>query len=129
MLTVRNLFYPILALSLIILHGCAGGGHRGPYHLSGPRPVTTCFYNFNEVYQDRIYPVLSDAPGVTAIERCWSACKHQQPCLCYTLTYDGPMDELIAWLNQRLPVNKAIPFRCLAKGPNKLEVTFDAGFK
>ena len=126
---IRNLSYLIIALSFILLQGCAGGGHRGAYHLHGPRPVTTCFYNFNEIYQDRIYPVLSQAPGVTAIERCWTACNQQQPCLCYTLTYDGPIDELIARLNQRLPVNKTIPFRCRAQGPNRLEVIFDAGFK
>ena len=126
---LRNLFYATLVLSFIILQGCAGGGHRGAYRLHGPRPVTTCFYHFNVIYQDRIYPVLSKTPGVTAIERCWSSCSQQQPCLCYTLTYDGPIDELIAQLNQRLPTNKTIPFRCLAKGPNRLEVIFDAGFK
>ena len=127
---IRNLLLcSILALSLIILQGCAGGGHRGPYYLSGPRAVTTCFYNFDGIYQDRIYPVLSEAPGVSSIERCWSSCNQKRPCICYHLTYDGPIDELIACLNRRLPVNKTVPFRCVAKGPNKLEITFDAGFK
>ncbi len=121
---IRNLLlYSILVLSLIALQGCAGGGHRGPH------TVTTCFYNFDVIYQDRIYPVLSEAPGINSIERCWSACNQQQPCLCYIVTYNGPIDELIAYLNRRLPINKIIPFRCVAKGPNKLEITFDAGFK
>ncbi len=126
---LKNLSYLIIALSFIILQGCAGGSRRGVYHTNDPRPLTACFYHFNEIYQDRIYPVLSQTPGVTAIERCWSSCNHQQPCLCYILTYDGSVDELIARLNQRLPVNKTIPFHCETKGPNRLEVIFDAGFK
>ncbi|MEA1922487.1 MAG: hypothetical protein U9N63_07515 [Pseudomonadota bacterium] len=129
MLTIRNFSCLIIGLSFIILQGCAGGSRRGVYHTNDPRPLTACFYHFNEIYQDRIYPVLSQTPGVTAIERCWSSCNDQKPCLCYTLTYDGPVDELIARLNQRLPVNKTIPFRCVAKGSNRLEVIFDSGFK
>jgi len=125
----RNFSYLILAFFFIILQGCAGGDRRGAYHLNEARPLTACFYHFNEIYQDRIYPVLSQTPGVTAIERCWSSCDQQQPCLCYTLTYDGPIDELIAQLKRRLPVNKTIPFHCVAKGSNRLEVIFDAGFK
>ncbi len=127
--TKRFFLFSMLTLSLIFMQSCAGGGHRGSYRIQGPRPVTTCFYNSTEIYQDRIYPALSEAPGVTAIKRCWTSCKHQQACLCYTLTYDGPIDELSAWLNQRLPVNKAIPFRCVAKDSNYLEITFDSGFK
>ena len=126
---IRFFFFAMLALSLILMQGCAGRGHRRSYHSQDPRPLTTCFYNFTETYQDRIYPALSEAPGVTSIKRSWASCKAQQPCLCYTLTYDGPIDELSAWLNQRLPVNKAIPFRCVAKDSNHLEIIFDSGFK
>lgn len=126
---LRNFLFSFLLLLLFTLYGCAGAHHRGASQRHGPRPVTTCFYNFTEIYQSRIYPTLSEAPGVTTIERQWSSCRQPNPCLCYILTYDGPIDELSAIIRQRLPVNKAVPFRCLAKGPDRLEVTFDSGFK
>ncbi|MCD6292656.1 MAG: hypothetical protein J7M09_04265 [Deltaproteobacteria bacterium] len=130
MFKLPSFYYLIIALSIVTMQGCAGNSRRGAYHTTTPRSLTTCFYHFGEIYQDRIYPALSQTPGVTAIERCWSYCNNQQqPCLCYTLTYNGSIDELIAQLKQRLPVNKTLPFHCVTKGGNRLEVIFDAGFK
>jgi len=113
-----------IVLAALLLSAC------GSLPAPGDRGLTACFHNFTEVYRGRIYQVLKTAPGVDAIERLPPG-KGGDPasCLCYRLTYNGPVEELRAWLREHLPLNKTVPFHCLARDANHLEIIFDAGFR
>jgi hypothetical protein len=107
------------------LTGCAGGSPA-----VSDRGLTACFHDFTDLYQERIYQVLKNAPGVDRIERLWPGdCGRAESCLCYRLDYNGPIEELTSWLRKNLPLNKAVPFHCVTRGAHRLEVIFDAGFK
>jgi hypothetical protein len=122
--TYRPLFY-ILLPALLLITGCAGGNV-----IPENNHLTACFINHTDLYQERIYRVLKNAPGVNNLERRWGPCTDRnQSCLCYELDYQGQIEDLTAWLRHRLPLNKAIPFHCVQQSPNRLEVIFDAGFK
>ena len=111
--------------TLFYLAGCAGGNRALP-----DRGLTVCFHDFTEVYQERIYQVLKNAPGVDVIERLSPGnCGSAANCLCYRLAYNGPIEELTTWLRQNLPLNKTVPFHCVTKDSNHLQVIFDAGFR
>ena len=121
------LLLPVLMaiMVLLLLSGCAGGDRA-----VADRGLTTCFLDFTDVYQDRIYQVLKSAPGVDRIERLWSgSCEKTDNCLCYRLEYSGPIEELTAWLKQNLPLNKTMPFHFVYPNAHHLEVVFDAGFR
>ncbi|HDS15348.1 MAG TPA: hypothetical protein ENN66_01775 [Proteobacteria bacterium] len=127
MILFRKVFGFSCLFGLFFLQACAGGGpHR---HDTRARPVTVCFYEFTEVYQDRIYPLLAEAPGVSNLRRSWKNCGGRQTCLCYILTYDGPLDKLILRLKRHLPIKRIIPIRAQATNENLLEIFFDSGFK
>ena len=125
----RQGFTCLLTLLLLLaLTACAGPHHRR--HRPGPRQVEACFYNLNEVYQNRVYPCLNQTPGVFDLSRSWKNCgRRSRNCLCYQLYYEGPIDELIRELRTRLPVTKTVPFSCRALDESRLEVIFDGGFK
>ncbi len=121
--------WPAFAAGLfLLLSGCAGGGRA----ISGMKDghLTTCFVDYTENYKLRIYQTLLQAPGVTSLERLWQPCRgDSRPCLCYAIEYHGAIEELELWLQRNLPLNKTVPFHCIRKGPNRLDVIFDAGFK
>jgi len=88
-----------------------------------------CFYEFTSVFEKRIYPVLTEAPGVTEIRRADELCDSASGCLCYELWYQGSLEEISAWLQQHLRTSKVLAFRLAPKGDNRLNVYFDGGFK
>ena len=97
-----------------------------------PAPVTVgdmdvCFYEFTEVFEKRIYPVLTDAPNVTGVQRLYDLCDGPR-CVCYAVQYTGPREDLEAYLRQNLRTNKALAFRMIPRGANRLDVMFDGGF-
>jgi hypothetical protein len=77
----------------------------------------------------RIHGVLTRAPGASNVHRIWPENDEPDRCICYTLVYDRPMEELEAWLRKELPTSNVVPFRLKPVGDNRLEVTFDGGFK
>ena len=93
-----------------------------------PRDVATCFYDFTDVIEKRIYGVLQDAPGAQAVRRLWDACD-DAACLCYEVVYTRPIDELAAWLREELPPTKVVPFRLVPVSDTRLEVVFKGGFE
>ena len=88
-----------------------------------------CFYEFTSVFEKRIYPVLTHAPGVTEIRRADELCESALGCLCYELWYEGSLEEISVWLSQHLRTSKVLAFRLAPKGDNRLNVYFDGGFK
>jgi hypothetical protein len=88
-----------------------------------------CFYEFTSVFEKRIYPVLTNAPGVTDIRRADELCDNASGCLCYELWYQGSLEEISTWLRQRLRTSEVLTFRLAPKGDNRLNVYFDGGFK
>jgi len=88
-----------------------------------------CFYEFTSVFEKRIYPVLTKAPGVTEIRRADELCDNASGCLCYELWYEGSLEEISVWLQQHLRTSEVLTFRLAPKGDNRLNVYFDGGFK
>jgi hypothetical protein len=88
-----------------------------------------CFYESTSVFQKRIYPVLSNAPGVTEIRRLHERCEGSTGVLCYELWYDGSVAEISRWLTRHLRTSKVLAFRLEPKGEGRLNVHFDGGFK
>ena len=88
-----------------------------------------CFYEFTEVFEKRIYPVLAGAPGVTHIRRADDLCPTGQRCLCYGLYYEGTEAEISAWLHAHLRTSEVLAFRLAPKGDGRLNVYFDGGFR
>ena len=88
-----------------------------------------CFYEFTSVFEKRIYPVLTNAPGVTEIRLADELCNTASGCLCYELWYEGSVEEISVWLRQRLRTSEVLTFRLAPKGDNRLNVYFDGGFK
>ncbi len=88
-----------------------------------------CFFEFTSVFEKRIYPVLTEAPGVTEIRRADELCDSASGCLCYELWYEGSLEEISTWLQQRLRTSEVLTFRLAPKGDNRLNVYFDGGFK
>lgn len=100
------------------------------YEYTGPpQDLDVCFYKFNEVYEKRIYPVLSNAPGITDILKSDEMCEELKPCLCYQLVYEGNMETLSAWLTENLRTSTVLPFKLKPKGEGRLEVHFTTGFE
>ena len=71
-----------------------------------PGTFDVCFYNYVETFENRIFPMLKQYPGVTGIQRLYDRCGGIDSCVCYDLTVDSRryrhMEELIQWLNGRL---------------------------
>jgi len=88
-----------------------------------------CFYEFTSVFEKRIYPVLTNAPGVTEIRRADELCDSASGCLCYELWYQGSLEEISVWLRQHLRTSEVLAFRLAPKGDGRLNVYFDGGFK
>ena len=88
-----------------------------------------CFYEFTSVFEKRIYPVLTETPGVTEIRRADELCNNASGCLCYELWYQGSLEEISTWLQQHLRTSRVLAFRLAPKGDNRLNVYFDGGFK
>jgi hypothetical protein len=93
------------------------------------RDLDVCFFEFTSVFEKRIFPVLTSAPGVTEIRRADELCDNTQGCICYELWYRGSVEELSAWLRQHLRTSEVVPFRLVRKGDGRLNVYFDGGFK
>jgi len=89
-----------------------------------------CFFEFGEVYGNRLYTVLNGAPDVTDIRIAGERCSGEDRCLCFDLTYRRLPEELSAWLrkNLRTPSN-VVPFTIETKGNDRLEVRFNGGFE
>lgn len=88
-----------------------------------------CFYEFTSVFEKRIYPVLTNAPGVTEIRRADELCDSVSGCLCYELWYEGSLEEISVWLRTHLRTSEVLTFRLAPKGDGRLNVYFDGGFK
>jgi hypothetical protein len=116
-MVIRRLSFFVFPLFLFLLN--AGCAHRD---------VSACFYDFTEVLEQRVYNVLSNAPGVSGITRLWSGCEGDKKCLCYEVRYKGAIDELSSWLRHELRTSPAVPFRLTPVANNRLEVYFDGGF-
>jgi len=96
----------------------------------GPaRDMGVCFYEFTTVFQKRIYPVLSRAPGVTGIRRADELCSDAKGCICYELCYSGSVEDLSSWLHKNLRTSEVLPFRLALGGGGRVNVYFDGGFK
>lgn len=93
------------------------------------RDTDVCFYKYTEVYEKRIYPVLSRAPGVLDIRRNQTLCEDGSRCLCYELGYQGTPESLEAYLRQNLRTSEVVPFRLVPKVEGRLEVYFHGGFE
>ena len=93
------------------------------------RHLDVCFYEFTEVFEKRIYPVLTNAPGVTEIRRADELCDSLSGRLCYELLYHAPLEELSAWLRQHLRTSEVLAFWLVPEGDGRLDVYFDGGFK
>ena len=103
--------------------------HRAREPWSGPSTdINLCFYDFTEVLENRIYPVLNQAPGVTWLRRADELCDLDSDCLCYEIWYSGTQEDISAWLRQYLRTSKSVDFRLISNGPGRLEVHFDGGF-
>ncbi len=87
-----------------------------------------CFYDFPEVYVQRIYPVLDAAPGVEELRRAQQNCGSSRSCICYDLVYSGTLERLERWIRRELPTSKAVPFRIESRGENFIEVYHTGGF-
>ena len=94
-----------------------------------PQDLDICFYEFTSVFQKRIYPVLSGAPGVTEIRRADELCDGSTGCLCYELRHNGSVEEISQWLKRRLRTSKVLAFRLEPKGEGRLNVHFNSGFQ
>jgi hypothetical protein len=93
------------------------------------QPFDICFYEFTEVFEKRIYPVLTNAPGVTEIKRADHLCDTLSGCLCYELYYQASLEDISAWLRQNLRTSQVLAFWLVPKGDGRLDVYFDGGFK
>jgi hypothetical protein len=89
--------------------------------------LDVCFYEFTRVFEKRIYPVLTDAPNVTGVQRLYDLCEGPR-CLCYALRYTGPREDLEAYIRKNLRTNKILAFRMIPRGGNRLDILFDGGF-
>lgn len=119
----------IFTLLLLLSTGWGCASTPNVQHVEpAPRDFSACFYDFTEVYPERIYRVLISAPGARDVHRIWTACENPEKCICYALVYDWPVEELESWIRKELPVSKAVPFRVVPKGDHRMEVYFDGGF-
>jgi hypothetical protein len=117
---ITKFFAPLL---LLIMSGACATAPC-PY----ANDFSACFYDFTDVYNDRIYSVITLAPGASDVKRIWPGCEESRKCLCYELYYEGSADDLSSWLRQELPLSEVIPFRIEHKGYNRLEISFQGGF-
>ncbi len=128
----RRMFFGVLFLLSIsvFFSGCATT-QMPPYYPPDPTQgrVAACFYDFPEVYEKRIYPVLSGAPGVYELQRAPRPCGYSRSCVCYDLLYVGALERLEDWIRRELPTSKAVPFRITSRGNDFIEVYHDGGFK
>ncbi|BBO86027.1 hypothetical protein DSCO28_65930 [Desulfosarcina ovata subsp. sediminis] len=108
--------------------------HRRPVTVNTPadyaplQDLDICFYQFTDVYEKRIYPVLIKAPGLSEIRREDALCDDQTACRCYVLRYAGNLDEISGYLRRNLRTSTVLPFRLVPKGYDLLEVHFERGF-
>ena len=91
--------------------------------------MDVCFYKFTEVYEKRIYPVLSAAPGVTDIRQFDELCDQDKSCHCYELVYKGNQETLSTYLRENLRISNVVPFKIKTVGEDRLQVLFHAGFE
>jgi len=95
---------------------------------TGPaRDLGVCFYDFTEVLEKRIYPVLARAPGVTEIRRADERC-NAQGCICYAVGYKGSIEAISAWLREHLRLSCVLAFHLMPRGEGQLDLYFDGGF-
>ena len=125
---IRTLIYSAL-FAVIVCSSCAQSSVSHQYHhgYGGEGgDVSTCFYDFTEVYKKRIYSVLKSAPGAHYVTKVDEYCKGD--CLCYELEYEGSMESLETWLKDNLRTNKVLEFKLKRKGDRRLEAYFQGGF-
>ncbi len=120
----RNLIYTAL-FAVIMCSSCAQSVNHHHHHGYGG-DVSTCFYDFTDVYKKRIFSVLKSAPGAHYVTRVDDYCKGD--CLCYELEYDGSIESLETWLTDNLRTNKVLEFKLVRKGNRRLEAYFQGGF-
>ena len=89
--------------------------------------LDACFYNFTKVYEKRIHPVLYQAPGVSFVSKSWGLCNEKLACACYELAYNGSVEELIVWLQNRLKLTAPLEFETRLISDNHLELWFNGG--
>jgi len=111
-------FILVFWISLLLLNtGCAER-----------RIVSACFYDCNEIVEKRIPLIISQASGVKGVKRIWSDCEPNTQCLCYHVVYEGDINDLTSWMNDKLQVLSIRSFRMEPKGDDGLEVHFDLGY-
>ena len=128
----RELLILLISASCVLamVSGCA----TAPGHVYTPPPpvqgetATACFYDFPDVYAKRIYPVLNSAPGLFDLRRADHACYGEPSCVCYALVLSGPLEDLESWVYRELPTSKAVPFRSMWTGNQRIEFRHQGGF-
>ncbi len=118
--------------SIVVILFCIGMSACATAPPDRGEDVDVCFYDFTEVFDKRIYPVLKEAPGVAGVRKKYGVCDANSECACYELTRDASgsnsMEDLMSWLRHHLRTSRVLPFRMTPKTDNLLEVRFNAGF-
>jgi hypothetical protein len=102
-----------------------------------PRPgplaenhFNVCFYDYMDGFEQDIYPLLKTYPGISAVNRRYEGCGRHSDCLCYDLTVThGRMEELMQWLDFRLPKSRTLNYRMQPLSSSSLRIVFTRGFE
>ena len=101
--------------------------------VSYPGAFDVCFYNYLETFENKIFPMLKQYPGVTGVQRLYDRCGGFDSCACYDLTVDSRryrhMEELIQWLDGRLGASGLYHYKLKSLSGKTLRVIFSRGFE
>jgi len=104
-----------------------------PVPVSHPRNFDICFYDYVKNFENKIFPMLKQYPGVTGIQRLYDRCGSTASCVCYDLSVDskryGRMEELIQWLDGRLAASASYHYKLKPLSGESLRIVFNRGFE
>jgi len=104
-----------------------------PVPVFHPRNFDICFYDYVKNFENKIFPMLKQYPGVTGIQRLYDRCGSTASCVCYDLSVDskryGRMEELIQWLDGRLAASASYHYKLKPLSGESLRIVFNRGFE
>ena len=111
----------------------AGKAIEVPVPVSYPGNFDICFYDYIENFENKIFPMLKQYPGVTGIQRLYDKCGSTASCVCYELSVDskryGRMEELMQWLDGRLGASGVYHYKLNPLSGESLRIIFNSGFE
>ena len=99
----------------------------------GAHDFTICCYDYKPKVEDKVYDIMTDYPGVTAIDRLYGRYGSRKNCTCYGLATEsdryGSMESLTAWFQDQLDRNGSFSYTMKPESPERLNIFMNTGFE